>query len=41
VTVSGWGDKGVELGMGQIVVVDDDGLQYLNRSQQSEWHIVR
>jgi len=41
VTVSGWGEHGVELGMGQIVVVDEDGLHYLNRSQQSEWHVVR
>ncbi|MBT5219229.1 MAG: M24 family metallopeptidase [Woeseia sp.] len=41
VAVRGWGDHGVELGMGQIVVVDDAGLQYLNRSQKSKWHVVR
>jgi len=41
VAVSGWGKSGVELGMGQIVVVDDAGLHYLDRSQQSDWHVVR
>lgn len=41
VEVDGWGSRGIELGMGQIVVVDEDGLHYLNRSQQKDWHVVR
>ena len=41
VRVDGWGEAGVELGIGQIVVVDESGLHYLNRPQASEWHIVR
>lgn len=41
VQVDGWGPQGIELGMGQIVVADADGLHYLNRSQQKDWHVVR
>lgn len=41
VAVAGWPEEGVELGMGQIVVVDEDGLRYLDRSQQTQWHIVK
>ena len=41
VKVDGWGPQGIELGMGQIVVVDADGLHYLNRSQKQDWHVVR
>jgi hypothetical protein len=41
VAVSGWSERGVELGMGQIVVVRENGLEYLDRSQQSQWHVVR
>ena len=41
VAVPGWSERGVELGMGQIVVVRENGLEYLDRSQQSQWHVVR
>jgi len=41
VAVMGWPEQGVELGMGQIVVMREDGLEYLSRSQQSEWHVIK
>lgn len=41
VTVEGWGEHGVELGIGQITWFDGEELQYLDRPQESEWHIVR
>jgi hypothetical protein len=41
VAVPGWSEHGVELGMGQIVVMRENGLDYLDRSQQSQWHIVK
>jgi methionine aminopeptidase len=41
VSVSGWGEDGVELGMGQIVAFTKKGIGYLARSQQSQWHVVR
>ena len=41
VAVPGWPEHGVEIGMGQIVVMRETGLDYLDRSQQSEWHIVK
>jgi len=41
VAVTGWPEQGVELGMGQIVVMREDGLEYLDRSQQSEWHVIK
>jgi hypothetical protein len=41
VAVPGWPEHGVELGMGQIVVMLENGLDYLDRSQQSQWHIVK
>lgn len=41
VSASGWGENGVELGMGQIVAFTDNGIVYLARSQQNQWHVVR
>ena len=41
VLVKGWGDKGVELGIGQIAVFEEDGLRYLNRPQHSNWYIIK
>ncbi len=41
VLVKGWGDKGVELGIGQIAVFEEEGLRYLNRPQHSNWHIIK
>ncbi len=41
VAVAGWGEHGVELGIGQIVVVRKDGLEYLERPQVRDWHVVR
>jgi hypothetical protein len=32
---------GVELGIGQITAFTKDGLQYLARAQEHEWHIIR
>ena len=41
VAVDGWGPNGVEIGIGQIVVVSENGLEYLNRPQYSKWHIIK
>jgi hypothetical protein len=41
VIVPGWGEEGVELGMGQIVAFTEEGINYLARSQQTLWHVVR
>lgn len=42
VAVSGWGDRGVELGIGQIALLDEDGLHYLDRAQAGAgWHVIR
>jgi hypothetical protein len=42
VAVPGWGDNGVELGIGQIALVTEEGLQYLNRAQPGDaWHVIR
>ena len=41
VAVPGWGDNGVELGIGQIAVVTEDGLRYLDRAQPGDtWHVI-
>ncbi len=40
VAVSGW-KYGVELGIGQITSFTEDGLQYLARPQEHEWHVIR
>lgn len=42
VAIPGWGEKGLELGLGQIALVDDEGLHYLDRAQpRDEWHVIR
>jgi len=41
VSAPGWGENGIELGMGQIVAFTEQGIDYLARSQQSNWHVVR
>jgi len=40
VAVPGW-KHGVELGIGQITVFTEEGLQYLARPQESTWHVIR
>jgi len=40
VAVPGW-KHGVELGIGQITAFTKEGLQYLARPQESEWHVIR
>lgn len=40
VAVPGW-KHGVELGIGQITVFTDEGLQYLARPQENTWHVIR
>lgn len=40
VKVDGWKD-GVELGIGQITIFDEDGLNYLYRPQEKDWHIIK
>jgi len=41
VAVPGWGEHGVELGIGQIAVFTKDGLQYLDRPQENWWHVIK
>ena len=41
VAVEGWGARGVELGIGQIAWFDGQELRYLDRSQESQWHVIR
>ena len=41
VSVPGWGPRGVELGLGQIVAFTPDGFRYLARAQKAEWHLIR
>jgi hypothetical protein len=41
VAVPGWGPDGIELGIGQIAVMTPDGLRYLDRPQESEWHVIK
>lgn len=40
VVVQGWKD-GLELGIGQIAVFTEDGLNYLARPQERNWHIIK
>ncbi|HUU52329.1 MAG TPA: M24 family metallopeptidase [Candidatus Heimdallarchaeota archaeon] len=40
VVVPGWKD-GLELGIGQISVFTENGLQYLARPQEHQWHIIK
>lgn len=41
VAVEGWGEQGVELGIGQIAVFTEDGFRYLDRPQKTEWHVIK
>jgi len=42
VAVPGWGERGVELGIGQIALFDGEKLRYLDRAQPGDqWHVVR
>jgi hypothetical protein len=41
VKVAGWGDAGVELGIGQMAVFTEAGLEYLNRVQNNTWHVIK
>ncbi len=41
VAVSGWGEHGLELGIGQIAVFEEGGLRYLDRPQKTKWHIIK
>ena len=41
IAVPGWGEHGVELGIGQIAVFTENGLVYLDRPQATEWHVIR
>ena len=42
VAVPGWGEHGVEHGIGQIAVFTVvGGLEYLDRPQAAEWHIIK
>jgi len=41
IAVPGWGEHGLELGIGQIAVFEEDGLRYLDRPQKTKWHIIK
>jgi len=41
VAVPGWGENGIELGIGQIAVFSEDGLRYLDRPQETKWHVIK
>ena len=40
VAVPGWGPRGLEIGIGQIAVFTENGLEYLDRPML-EWHVVK
>ncbi len=40
VVVPGWKD-GLELGIGQIAVFTEKGLEYLARPQEHQWHVIK
>jgi len=40
VAVPGW-KHGVELGIGQITIFTKEGLKYLARPQESQWHVIK
>jgi hypothetical protein len=40
VAVPGWKD-GLELGIGQIAVFTEEGLRYLARPQENQWHVIK
>ena len=41
VAVPGWGEDGIELGIGQITVFSEAGLRYLDRPQETKWHVIK
>jgi hypothetical protein len=41
VFIPGWGDQGIELGMGGVAVFTEGELQYLDRSVREEWLVIR
>lgn len=41
VAVSGWGQQGIELGIGQIAVFEEEGFRYLDRPQNVQWHVIK
>ena len=41
IAVPGWGDNGVEIGIGQIAIFEKNGLRYLNRPQYLNWHVIK
>ena len=41
IAVPGWGKNGVEIGIGQIAVFEENGLRYLYRPQYSNWHVIK
>jgi hypothetical protein len=41
IDVEGWGPIGVEIGIGQIVVFSEERVRYLNRPQNSKWHVIK
>ena len=40
IKVPGWGEQGLEIGVGQITVFTENGLEYLDRAQ-TEWHVIK
>ncbi|WP_027078836.1 M24 family metallopeptidase [Maribacter antarcticus] len=41
IAVPGWGEHGLEIGIGQIAVFEEDGLRYLDRPQETKWHVIK
>ena len=41
VAALGWGENGIELGIGQIAVFSEGGLRYLDRPQETKWHVIK
>ena len=41
VAVPGWGERGVELGIGQITSYTRDGFRYLERAQPIKFHVIK
>lgn len=41
IAVPGWGDAGLELGIGQIAIFEKGGLRYLDRPQKAKWHVIK
>ncbi len=41
VTIPGWEENGVAIGVGQIVAFTENGFQYLNRPMEKSFHVIR